>query len=195
MTDDTAVLDARGGTVMPGFVDPHTHVVFAGDRRNELTRRLAGQDYREIAAAGGGIVETVRATRERRRMSSSRRREARLDEMLLSGTTTCEAKSGYGLDLGSELKILRVIARLDAEHPIDLSPTFLGAHDVPVEYRTDRAAYVKLIVEQMIPAVATAGLAEWCDVFCEEGVFTQEESRSDSRGRPPLRAEIAYPRR
>ena len=133
---DAEHVDARGCTVVPGFVDAHTHVVFAGDRRDELRRRLAGATYAEIAATGGGIVRTVRATREASEDDLVALTRVRLDEMLLSGTTTCEAKSGYGLTTESELKILRVIRRLDHEHAIDLSPTFLGAHEVPLEYGT-----------------------------------------------------------
>ncbi len=170
------VIDAAAMSVVPGFVDPHTHLIFAGDRRDELRRRLAGTTYAEIAAAGGGIVATVAATRaasEEQLVEESRRR---LDEMLDCGTTTCEVKSGYGLDLESELKMLRAAARLDEEHDIDVVSTFLGAHEVPPEYRSRRAAYVDLVVEEMIPAVARAKAAEWCDVFCESGVFTPEES-------------------
>ncbi len=177
ITERTRVVDARGGTILPGFVDPHTHLVFGGDRRAELRQRLAGQEYRQITNAGGGIVRSVRATREATEGELFDGAYRRLDEMLLGGTTTCEAKSGYGLDIDAELKILRVINRLNRLHPIDISPTFLGAHEIPPEYRADRAGYVDVIVEQMIPAVAKAGLAEWCDVFCEDGVFTPVEAR------------------
>jgi imidazolonepropionase len=175
---DATVVDARGGTVLPGFVDAHTHVVFAGDRAGELSRRLSGQTYEEIAAAGGGIVETVRATRAASEDDLFAGARGRLDDMLLGGTTTCEAKSGYGLDLPSELKILRVVARLNGRHAIDLSPTFLGAHEVPIEHRGNRARYIQSIVDDMIPAVSASGLAEWCDVFCETGVFTPAEART-----------------
>lgn len=169
-------IDARGCTVVPGFVDAHTHVVFAGDRRGELRARLAGSTYEEIAARGGGILSTVERTRaaaEDELVASTR---SRLDEMLACGTTTCEVKSGYGLTLDSELKLLRAVRALDASHSIDLVATFLGAHEVPPEYRSDRSAYVRLVVEDMIPRVAAQRLAEWCDVFCERGVFTPEES-------------------
>jgi imidazolonepropionase len=169
-------VDARGGTVVPGFVDAHTHVVFAGDRRQELQRRLAGATYAEIAAAGGGIVRTVDATRRATEEELAAVTRVRLDEMLACGTTTAEAKSGYGLTTESELQQLRVIRRLDAEHPIDLVATFMGAHDVPVEYRARRGDYVALVINEMIPRVQQEGLAEWCDVFCETGVFTPEES-------------------
>ena len=170
-------VDARGGAVVPGLVDPHTHVIYAGDRRDELRRRLSGATYAQIAASGGGIVSTVRATRNAPAAVLEAATRARLDEMLRCGTTTCEAKSGYGLTTESELKTLRVLKDLDKSHPIDISPTFMGAHEVPVEYRDRRREYVERIVNDMIPAVARERLAEWCDVFCETGVFTPEESR------------------
>jgi imidazolonepropionase len=171
-------IDARGCSVVPGFVDAHTHAVFAGDRRHELQRRLAGATYAEIAAEGGGIVATVAATRaasEQELVAATRRR---LDEMLACGTTTAEIKSGYGLDVANEIKMLRAIRTLASSQPIDLVPTFLGAHEVPVEFRHDRNGYVRLVIERMLPAVAAEGLAEWCDVFCESGVFTPDESRA-----------------
>ena len=173
---DAVRVDARGCVVVPGFVDAHTHVVFAGDRRQELQRRLAGATYAEIAADGGGIVRTVEATRRASEDDLLVATRARLDEMLACGTTTAEAKSGYGLTVESELQQLRVIRRLDREHPVDLVPTFMGAHDVPVEYRVRRGDYVSLVINEMIPRVRTERLAEWCDVFCETGVFTPEES-------------------
>jgi imidazolonepropionase len=171
------VIDAQGGAVVPGFVDPHTHVVFAGDRRAELRRRLAGATYAEIAAEGGGILGTVIATRAASGAALADETRARLDEMLRCGTTTCEAKSGYALTTEGELKMLRTVRALAATHPLELSPTFMGAHEVPAEYRGRSRAYVDLIVREMIPAVAGEGLAEWCDVFCETGVFTPRESR------------------
>jgi imidazolonepropionase len=178
LTSDAVVVDAGGGAVVPGFVDAHTHVVFAGDRRVELRQRLAGATYSEIAANGGGILATVKATRASSEEELAAFTSVRLDEMLRCGTTTCEAKSGYGLTTESELKQLRVIARLAREHPIELAPTFMGAHEVPAEYcgRTDE--YVDLVRSEMLPAVAGARLAEWCDVFCEEGVFTPGQSRT-----------------
>ena len=169
-------LDAGGDTVVPGFVDPHTHVVYAGDRRDELRRRLAGATYAEIAAGGGGILATVQATRAASEEDLIAQSRVRLDEMLACGTTSCEAKSGYGLNTDAELKQLRAIRALDATHPIDLSATFLGAHQVPPEYRDRRDAYVSLVVEEMIPEVARQRLAEWCDVFCDDGVFTPAEA-------------------
>ncbi|MDO8835574.1 MAG: imidazolonepropionase [Vicinamibacterales bacterium] len=169
-------LDASGRTVVPGFVDPHTHVIFGGDRREELRRRLAGATYAEIAADGGGILSTVRDTRAATEDELAGATRARLDDMLRAGTTTAEAKSGYGLDCESELKMLRVIRRLDREHPIDLVPTFMGAHEIPAEHRANRRVYIDQVVRQMMPAVAGDGLAEWCDVFCEDGVYTPEET-------------------
>jgi imidazolonepropionase len=171
-------IDGSSWSVVPGFVDAHTHAMFAGDRREELRRRLAGATYAEIAAAGGGIVSTVRATRAATEADLVTATRRRLDEMLACGTTTAEVKSGYGLTLESELKMLRAIRVLNAEHTVDLVPTFMGAHEVPLEQRTRREHYVKTVIGEMIPAVAAEGLAEWCDVFCETGVFTPEESRS-----------------
>ncbi len=169
-------IDATGCDVVPGFVDPHTHAVFAGDRRSELRRRLAGATYAEIAAAGGGILHTVRATRDATEDALAAATRERLDHMLRSGTTTAEVKSGYGLDPESEIKMLRVVRRLDREHPVDLVPTFMGAHEIPAEHRANRRFYIDQVVRQMIPAVAGERLAEWCDVFCEAGVYTPDEA-------------------
>ena len=176
LTANATTIDARGGSVVPGFVDPHTHVVFAGDRRGELRRRLGGASYGEIAAEGGGILSTVAATRSASEEDLFQATARRLDEMLANGTTTCEAKSGYGLTTESELKLLRVIARLQQAHAVAIAPTFMGAHEIPAEHRAAPDAYVALVREEMIPAVARAGLAEWCDVFCEDGVFTPADS-------------------
>ena len=169
-------IDARGCTVVPGFVDPHTHVVYAGDRRPELQRRLAGESYAAIAADGGGIVQTVNATRAASEDQLVAETRARLDEMLAGGTTLCEAKSGYGLTVESELRQLHAMRTLDEEHAIDIVPTFMGAHDIPIEYRARRREYIAMVIDEMIPRVASEGLAEFCDVFCEEGVFTPDES-------------------
>lgn len=168
--------DAAGCDVLPGFVDSHTHVVFGGDRRTELRQRLAGATYAEIAAAGGGILSTVRATRAASEDELAAATRARLDDMLAAGTTTAEAKSGYGLDPESEMKTLRVVRRLDREHPVDLVPTFMGAHEMPAEHRANRRFYIDQVIRQMIPAIAGDGLAEWCDVFCETGVYTPDEA-------------------
>ena len=170
-------VDAREYAVVPGFVDAHTHAVFAGDRREELRRRMAGATYGEIAAAGGGILSTVAATRAATETELVEQARPRLDEMLACGTTTCEIKSGYGLELDTELKMLRAIRRLSDEHSVGITATFMGAHEIPLEYRAARDGYVRLLIDEMIPAVASEHLAEWCDVFCETGVFTPGESR------------------
>jgi len=175
-TASATIIDASNLSVVPGFVDAHTHAVFAGDRRDELRRRLGGATYAEIAAAGGGIVSTVEATRAASEDELIAQTRPRLDEMLAAGTTTCEIKSGYGLSLESELRMLRATARLEREHPLDIVSTFMGAHEIPKEHRHRRDAYVALVIEEMMPAVAAERLAKWCDVFCEEGVFTPAES-------------------
>jgi len=172
------LIDGHALSAVPGFVDAHTHALFAGDRRDELRRRLAGATYADIAAAGGGIVSTVGATRAASQDALVEATRIRLAEMLACGTTTAEVKSGYGLDVESELKMLRAIRALATTQPIDLVPTFMGAHEIPVDYRGRRHDYVRLVIDEMIPAVAKEGLAEWCDVFCETGVFTPEESTS-----------------
>ncbi len=186
LEQDAVVIDGRGMSVVPGFVDSHTHVVYAGDRRAELTARLAGASYAEIAAAGGGIVSTVTATRAASETDLVNGALPRLADALAQGTTTCEVKSGYGLDTASELKMLRAIRALAARQPMDLSPTFMGAHEIPVEYRSRREDYVRLVIDEMLPAVAREGLAEWNDVFCEHGVFTPEESRAILDAGKPL---------
>ncbi|HSF40561.1 MAG TPA: imidazolonepropionase [Thermoanaerobaculia bacterium] len=174
---DAERLDGRGGTLIPGFVDPHTHLPWAGTREEEFVARLAGTTYQEIAAAGGGILSTVRATREASEEILVGNVLRRMDQMLAWGTTTAEAKSGYGLSRADELKQLRAIRRASAEHPVDLVPTLLAAHEIPPEYRQDRGRYVDLICEEIVPATAEEGLARFCDVFCERGVFSAEESR------------------
>ncbi|HEX8501870.1 MAG TPA: imidazolonepropionase [Pyrinomonadaceae bacterium] len=171
------VVDAGGRVVAPGFVDAHAHPVFAGHRADEFERRAAGASYQEIAAAGGGIRSTVRRTRaagEDELLASALGRER---WFLRTGTTTVEAKSGYGLSAEDELKMLRVVRRLNSEGRLSYVPTFLGAHEVPDDYRGRRGEYLRLVVEEMLPRVAAEGLAEFCDVFCEERVFTVEESR------------------
>ena len=173
----TERIDGAALSVVPGFVDAHTHAVFAGDRRDELKRRLAGASYAQIAAGGGGILATVRATRAASEDDLVASTRSRLEEMLACGTTTAEVKSGYGLELQTELRMLRAVRTLAASQPVDLVPTFLGAHDIPLDYRTRRADYVRLVIDEMIPAVAAEGLAAWCDVFCETGAFTADESR------------------
>jgi imidazolonepropionase len=172
-----ARVDGRGRTLVPGFVDPHTHLPWAGSREEEFAARLAGKTYQEIAAAGGGILSTVAATRSASEDDLVVAVRRRLDQMLRWGTTTAEAKSGYGLSLAAELKQLRAIQRAAAGHPVDLVPTLLAAHEVPPEARHDRTRFLDLICGEIIPAAAEAGLARFCDVFCEQGVFDAAESR------------------
>jgi imidazolonepropionase len=176
-TPDAAVVDAAGAAVVPGFVDAHTHIVFAGDRDDEVRRRLAGATYQQVAAEGGGILSSVRATRAARREDLADAVYARLDEMLLQGTTTAEVKSGYGLASEAEVRSLEALDQAARRHPVTVVPTFLGAHEVPPEHRAQREAYVELLAAEMIPLVARRGLARYCDVFCEPGVFSREESR------------------
>lgn len=171
------VLDAGGRLVTPGLVDAHTHLVFGGWRQNELALKLHGVPYLDILAQGGGILSTVTATRAATEEELADKAAAALDEMLRFGTTTCEAKSGYGLTTEEECKQLRAIRALDRRHPIDLVATFMGAHALPQAYKENREAYVSLVCEEMIPRAAEEQLAEFCDVFCETGVFTAEESR------------------
>jgi|HubBroStandDraft_3_1064219.scaffolds.fasta_scaffold00658_4 imidazolonepropionase len=172
-----ARLDGRGGTLVPGFVDPHTHLPWAGSREEEFAARLAGKTYQEIAAEGGGILSTVAATRRASEDELVAGIRGRLDRMLAWGTTTAEAKSGYGLSTDGELKQLRAIRRAAEGHAVELVPTLLAAHEVPAEWRHDRARYVDLVCEEIVPAAAGEGLARFCDVFCEEGVFGVDESR------------------
>jgi imidazolonepropionase len=175
-----ARLDARGGTVTPGLVDPHTHLLFAGSREAELELRQRGADYMEILAAGGGILSTVAATREATAEQLAAHGRRWLDEMLANGATTVEAKSGYGLDLTTELRLLEVAHVLGQEGPVDVVPTYLGAHAVPPEFRSrpdGTEAYVRSVIEDQLPGIAAHGRARFCDVFCEEGVFSADQSR------------------
>ena len=170
-------LDAGGRLVTPGLVDAHTHLIFGGWRQNELAMKIRNVPYLDILAAGGGILSTVKATHAATEDELAAKASAALDEMLAFGTTTCEAKSGYGLCPDEELKQLRVIRRLNKEHPMDVAATFMGAHALPPAYKENREGYLRLLCEEMIPAVAKEQLASFCDVFCETGVFTAEESR------------------
>lgn len=174
---DTKVVDAAGQIVLPGLVDAHTHMVFAGSRENELELKLKGVPYLDILAQGGGILSTVRATRaaSKEELVSIGLRYA--SQMLSQGTTTAEVKSGYGLTTADELKQLEAIREIDARQPLDLVPTFLGAHAFPEEFKTRPEEFIDLLTDEMIPAVATGRLAEYCDVFCEQGVFSVEQSR------------------
>jgi len=192
---DAVVIDAGGAAVTPGFVDPHTHAVFARTREDEFAMRVEGRSYEEIAAAGGGIRSSVRHVRAASPELLFRNGARTLDRMLEYGTTTAEVKSGYGLSLDAELKMLHVIARLAEHHAVDVVPTFLGAHEFPDEWRDDRDGYVTYLTDEVMPLVANGGLAEFCDVFCEADVFTVEQSRrlllaAASRGlRPKLHAD------
>jgi imidazolonepropionase len=171
-------IDANLQVVMPGFVDPHTHVVYAGDRANEFEQRIAGATYMEIMNAGGGIMSTVRSTRLASVDQLIDQTRSRLDRMLMHGTTTIEAKTGYGLETQAELKMLDAILQLDKQHAIDLVPTFLGAHAIPIEYKGREDAYTDLVINEMLPeAQNTTHSVVFCDVFCEEGAFTLAQTR------------------
>lgn len=169
-------IDASGKVVLPGFVDSHTHLIFAGARADEFEQRLQGASYQETAARGGGINATVQRVRKASKEELKALARPRLERFLRFGVTTVEIKSGYGLTVADELKCLEAIAELNAEGPLDLVPTFLGAHAVPPEFRSDRDGYVRLLVDTMLPEVARSRLGEFCDVFCETGVFSLEES-------------------
>ena len=172
------VIDAENRCVTPGFIDAHTHLVFAGNRATEFEQRIAGATYQQIAAAGGGILSTVCQTRTASEDELLAAARSHRNWMLRTGTTTFEAKSGYGLDLDTELRILRVVQRLNSEGPTHIIPTLLAAHTVPPEFAHDRAAYIRLIIEEIIPAAASTGLARYCDAFCDDHAFTVDECRT-----------------
>jgi imidazolonepropionase len=175
---DAEIIDAEGCCVTPGFVDAHTHLIFAGDRSAEFEQRIAGATYQQIAAAGGGIRHTVESTRAASEEELLELARSRRDWMLRTGTTTIEIKSGYGLNRDAELKMLRVAARLGSEGPAHIVPTLLAAHSVPPEMADRREEYVRWIAEELIPEVAQAGAARYCDAFCDDHAFTVEESRA-----------------
>jgi imidazolonepropionase len=170
-------MDASGKTVIPGFVDPHAHLVFAGTRENEMVMKLEGRTYMEILKAGGGILRTVRATRAASEKELLAGTMKTLDRMLLHGTTTAEGKSGYGLDRDTELRSLIVMEVAARRHPVEIVPTFLGAHSVPPEYQGKADDYIDFVLANVLPEVARLGLARFCDVFCEEGVFSVGQAR------------------
>jgi imidazolonepropionase len=174
---ETEVIDAAGCAVLPGFVDAHTHIVFGGNRVAEFEQRIAGKSYQEIAAAGGGILSTLKQTRDASQADLVQAASRYVEWFLRGGTTTIEAKSGYGLTEYSELKILNVVRELGRSTPLQLVPTLLAAHTVPPEFKDNRSGYVSLIVDSLIPEAATTGLARYCDVFCDDHAFTVDEAR------------------
>ena len=174
--EDTKIHDAEGLLVTPGLIDSHTHLIHGGSRENEFSMKLNGVPYIEILNNGGGILSTVKATKESSEEELYKKAKKSLDRMLEFGVTTVEEKSGYGLELNTEIKQLEVARVLDKNHPVDLVHTFLGAHAVPEEYKENHKAYIDILVDVMMPKIKDMGLAEFCDVFCEEGVFTIEES-------------------
>jgi len=175
--DFDQVIDAEGKLVTPGLVDGHTHLVFGGYRQHELAMKIAGAGYLDILRAGGGILDTVRKTRDASEQELYDKSAAFLDEMLSMGITTCEVKSGYGLTKESELKMLRVIKAMQENHKMDVVPTFMGAHAIPPEYEGRGDEYIDYLIKEVIPQVKEEGLAEFCDIFCEDAVFDAEQSR------------------
>lgn len=178
VTEKTNVIDASGKAVAPGFVDPHTHPIFFGTRENEFELRNSGKSYADISKAGGGIRFSVRQLRQASKEQLIEHALPYLDRFIQHGTTTIEAKSGYGLSLEDEIKSLEVIQELNRIHAIDLIPTFLGAHEIPDEYRAKREDYIRLIIKEMIPKIAERKLAEFCDIFCEDHVFNLDETET-----------------
>ena len=175
--DFDQVIDAEGKLVTPGLVDGHTHLIFGGYRQHELAMKIAGAGYLDILRAGGGILDTVRKTRDASEEELYDKSMSFLDEMLSMGITTCEVKSGYGLTKDSELKMLRVIKAMNENHKMDVVPTFMGAHAIPPEYEGRGDEYIDFLCEEVIPQVKEEGLAEFCDIFCEDAVFNAEQSR------------------
>ena len=171
---DTRVIDVNGMAIVPGFVDSHTHLIWSGDRASELSMRVSGKSYKDIASSGGGIMKTVLETRSAPLDSLVESGKRRVNNSLINGTTSIEAKSGYGLDLDSEVKILEAISVIDRSTPCNIMPTWLGAHDFPPEF--DRKAYVDHLISDQLPVISELALAKWVDVFCEEGWFSNEQT-------------------
>ncbi|NIM11230.1 MAG: imidazolonepropionase [Candidatus Aminicenantes bacterium] len=176
LSKDAMVMDGSDFVVFPGFVDPHTHLPFAHTRQDEFRLKLQGVSYQEIAAKGGGIKGTVRKTREIETNDLIAQCETRLDSMLTAGTTTIEAKSGYGLDMETEIKQLEVLQALKAIHPLKIVPTFMGAHEIPEEYKGRNKEFLDYLIENVVPVVKERELAEFVDIFCEKGVFSYEDA-------------------
>ena len=174
---DTGIIDACGQTVVPGLVDPHTHLVHGGSREKELALKLRGATYLDILKAGGGILSTVKATRQASHEELKKKAWRSLDKMLLHGTTTVEAKSGYGLDFDHEIKCLQLAWELGLEHPVDIVSTYMGAHAIPPEYKNNPQGYIDFMLYDVIPHISATRLAEFMDVFCEEGVFSPEQAK------------------
>jgi len=182
LADNGICIDSRGQIGLPGFVDPHTHLPFAGSREEEFNLRVQGYTYQELAEQGLGIQTTVNATRQASEEELLALCLSRLDSMLVHGTTTVEAKSGYGLNKKDELKQLRVLKKANATHPMDIVSTFMGAHEVPKEYKSRKSEYMDLLIRDILPEVKKESLAEFFDVFCEEGVYSVEETKELIRG-------------
>lgn len=185
LAEDACVIDGSNFVAFPGFVDPHTHLPFADTRQDEFREKLQGVDYREIAARGGGIKGTVRKTRNISAEDLIAQCETRLDHILCAGTTTIEAKSGYGLDLDTEIKQLEVIKALNSFHPIGIVPTFMGAHEIPEEYKGNNKKFLDIMINDVAPVVSEKKLAEFADIFCEEGVFSYEDAQYYFKGIEP----------
>lgn len=170
------VIDATGKLVLPSFCDSHTHLVFAASREQEFADRIQGLTYQQIAERGGGILNSVKKLRDASENDLYQDAMKRLDEIMMLGTGAVEIKSGYGLSMDSELKMLRVIRRLKENHPLTIKSTFLGAHAIPVEFRSDKQGYIRLIIEEILPVIGSEKLADYCDVFCEQGYFSEAET-------------------
>jgi len=175
--DAEKIIDADGALITPGFIDSHTHPIFFGDRSHEFSKRISGKSYQEISSAGGGIISSIQAVRNASEDQLFEECLEWINYFLVNGTTTIEAKSGYGLTVDDEIKILRIIKRINEVSCLDIIPTFMGAHAIPPEFHDNPSGYVNLICEEMIPAIAEEKLAEYCDVFCEEGYFSVDDSR------------------